>query len=324
MRRERKKAKEAAEAAAAAGAVVSIGMDKRERKKLRDDDGKKAIDNELPVVAGAPSGASGDDDVDAVIRAVNQGLVDLKHDQMRAKAAAATTATVAPDGKDATDTGASTPNTHDAAATATAVTTPATGDSKDEDDSKDGETPDELAPRKKKFWDVRCAVVGNVDSGKSTLIGVLTGGELDNGRGLARERVFIHRHELGSGRTSCISQHIMGFDNDNKVVHQPVAASASSLAKTKSWKEVVSQSRSLVTFIDLAGHEKYLKTTIAGLTGCYPDYALIIINSLAGVTKMTKEHLGVCLALEIPLCCIVTKVFIPLPNDPIVCIATNS
>jgi GTPase len=37
--------------------------------------------------------------------------------------------------------------------------------------------------------DVRVAIVGNVDSGKSTLIGVLTGGGLDNGRGLARARV---------------------------------------------------------------------------------------------------------------------------------------
>jgi polynucleotide 5'-kinase involved in rRNA processing len=39
---------------------------------------------------------------------------------------------------------------------------------------------------------VRVAVVGNVDSGKSTLIGVLTGGALNNGRGLARSKVFIH------------------------------------------------------------------------------------------------------------------------------------
>ena len=50
-------------------------------------------------------------------------------------------------------------------------------------------------------------------------------------------------------------------------------------------------SQRIVTFIDLAGHEKYLKTTIAGLTGCFPDYAIVVINSLAGITKMTKEVL---------------------------------
>ena len=38
----------------------------------------------------------------------------------------------------------------------------------------------------KDFMEIRCAVVGNVDAGKSTLLGVLTHGALDNGRGLAR------------------------------------------------------------------------------------------------------------------------------------------
>ena len=33
---------------------------------------------------------------------------------------------------------------------------------------------------------IKIAVVGNVDSGKSTLVGVLTKGEKDDGRGLAR------------------------------------------------------------------------------------------------------------------------------------------
>ena len=32
-------------------------------------------------------------------------------------------------------------------------------------------------------------VIGNVDSGKSTLVGVLTKGGLDDGRGLARAKV---------------------------------------------------------------------------------------------------------------------------------------
>ncbi len=35
--------------------------------------------------------------------------------------------------------------------------------------------------------------MGNVDSGKSTLIGVLTGGELDDGRGKARKLVRTAR-----------------------------------------------------------------------------------------------------------------------------------
>jgi|TARA_B110000285_G_C14978005_1_gene539898 GTPase len=43
--------------------------------------------------------------------------------------------------------------------------------------------------------DVRIAVVGNVDSGKSTLVGVLTKGIADDGRGYARTKVFNFNHE---------------------------------------------------------------------------------------------------------------------------------
>ena len=39
----------------------------------------------------------------------------------------------------------------------------------------------------KDFMEIRVAVVGNVDAGKSTLLGVLTHGELDNGRDAAFE-----------------------------------------------------------------------------------------------------------------------------------------
>ena len=42
----------------------------------------------------------------------------------------------------------------------------------------------------KDFMEIRVAVVGNVDAGKSTLLGVLTHGELDNGRGFARQKLF--------------------------------------------------------------------------------------------------------------------------------------
>lgn len=61
------------------------------------------------------------------------------------------------------------------------------------------------------------AVAGSVDSGKSTLVAVLTYGAggaplLDNGRGSARMAVFRHKHEIESGRTSSISQQILGYD----------------------------------------------------------------------------------------------------------------
>ena len=59
-------------------------------------------------------------------------------------------------------------------------------------------------------------MIGNVDSGKSTLVGVLSKGELDDGRGKARERVMNYPHEKKEGRTSSIGHEIMGFDANGK------------------------------------------------------------------------------------------------------------
>jgi GTPase len=162
--------------------------------------------------------------------------------------------------------------------------------------------------------DLRVAVLGNVDSGKSTLVGVLTGGDLDNGRGVARERVFGHAHEAVSGRTSAVTMHLMGFDAQGEPVTCAVGTRAAPAAKNKAWGDVVRRSDRLVTFIDLAGHEAYLRTTITGLSSSLPHLALILVNGLAGVVKMTREHIGLVLALEIPIVCVVTKLDMAPPN----------
>lgn len=59
--------------------------------------------------------------------------------------------------------------------------------------------------------DLTIATIGNVDSGKSTLVGVLTKSVLDDGRGFARSKVFNFGHEQENGRTSSIAHEIMGF-----------------------------------------------------------------------------------------------------------------
>lgn len=62
--------------------------------------------------------------------------------------------------------------------------------------------------------EIRVAVLGNADAGKSTLLGVLTQGRLDNGKGRARLNMFRHLHEIQSGRTSSISHAILGFNSE--------------------------------------------------------------------------------------------------------------
>lgn len=60
--------------------------------------------------------------------------------------------------------------------------------------------------------------------------------------------------------------------------------------------------------LDLCGHEKYLKTTIFGMTGLCPDFAMIVIGANMGITRMTKEHLGISLSLKIPFFVVISKI----------------
>ena len=151
---------------------------------------------------------------------------------------------------------------------------------------------------------VRIAIVGNVDSGKSTLCSVLTKGIMDDGRGAARVRVFNYPHEASNGRTSSVGQEIMGWDE--KGVQQFAERFVQN--KNKYWAEVVSRSAKFVSLIDLCGHEKYLKTTMLGMVGLVPDYAMIIVGANMGISKMTKEHLGISLAIKLPFFIVMTKI----------------
>jgi len=55
----------------------------------------------------------------------------------------------------------------------------------------------------------------------------------------------------------------------------------------------------MITFIDLAGHHKYLKTTIFGLTSYCPDFAMLVVSANTGIGKLSHTfafglHNGLC------------------------------
>lgn len=125
---------------------------------------------------------------------------------------------------------------------------------------------------------IRIGVLGNVDSAKTTTISVLKHNILDNGRGSARSKVFKHKHEIDTGRTSSINHTHIKLDDR------------------------------MVSYVDLAGHEKYLKTTMFGLNACSLDYVLILVGANMGVLRMTKEHFKIAHALNIPIIFVITKI----------------
>ncbi|KAI0319165.1 P-loop containing nucleoside triphosphate hydrolase protein [Amylostereum chailletii] len=165
--------------------------------------------------------------------------------------------------------------------------------------------------------EVRCAIVGNVDSGKSTTLGVLTRGGLDDGRGLARVVLFRHKHEIETGRTSSVGMEILGFDTGGVPVLPEHSGSMDMdvLRREKlGWEEISLRSAKIITFIDLAGHERYLKTTLYGLTSGAPSCVILMVGANAGVIGMSKEHLAISLALNVPVVVCITKIDMTPPN----------
>ncbi|KAF4991063.1 hypothetical protein FGRMN_8088 [Fusarium graminum] len=156
--------------------------------------------------------------------------------------------------------------------------------------------------------ETRIAVVGNVDAGKSSMLGVLVKGDLDDGRGKARVNLFRHKHEIESGRTSSVGMEIMGFDTLGHVVTSDIPG------RKLSWEEIGKRSAKVITFTDLAGHEKYLRTTVFGLLSSSPNYCLLMVAANNGLIGMSKEHLGIALALNVPVMVVVTKIDICPPN----------
>ncbi|THC96793.1 hypothetical protein EYZ11_003718 [Aspergillus tanneri] len=155
--------------------------------------------------------------------------------------------------------------------------------------------------------EIRVAVVGNVDAGKSTMLGVLVKGSLDDGRGKARVNLFRHKHEIESGRTSSVGLEIMGFDSHGDIV-------GSAQGRKLSWEDIGKRSAKVISFTDLAGHERYLRTTVFGMLSSSPSYCLLMVAANNGLIGMSKEHLGIALALNVPVMVIVTKIDICPPQ----------
>lgn len=158
--------------------------------------------------------------------------------------------------------------------------------------------------------ELRVAVLGPTDSGKSSLLGVLSHGEYDNGRGSARLNLFRHRHEIKSGHTSSISQEILGFDNQGNPLTYSTCLTT---------EELIESSSRIVTLIDLAGHQRYQGTTLFGLGSHSPDIVLLVVSVIAPLTNVTTDHLSLALGLDRYLAIVINKVDLATKEDQEFC-----
>lgn len=170
---------------------------------------------------------------------------------------------------------------------------------------------------------LRISLTGPTTSGKTTLLGTLANGTLDNGRGSSRIGLLKHRHEVVSGQTSSVAQELIGY-KDNRIFNYAGT-------HIESWTDIHDHSEHgrLVFFSDSAGHIRYRRTILRGLVGWAPHWTFLCIaangsdspsrgaHSLSGTTDDLSEmnggldlamaHLDLCLQLEIPLVILITK-----------------
>jgi len=154
---------------------------------------------------------------------------------------------------------------------------------------------------------VNIVVLGNVDAGKSTTVGTLCTGVLDDGRGSNMRRVARFSHEIITGRTSSVAVRILGFDMHGRPVNW-------NLPNPLDEAQIYLSAKKVVSLVDVGGHERYLRTALRGVMSKYPDYAMLVVASNTGLQVMGREHLGICAALHIPVFVVFTKVDIVSPE----------
>lgn len=154
--------------------------------------------------------------------------------------------------------------------------------------------------------ELRVAVLGPTESGKSSLLGVLSRGEYDNGRGSARLNLFRHRHEIRSGHTSSISQEIFGFNSHGQPLTYDTCLTT---------EEIIESSSRIVTLIDLAGHQRYLSTTLFGLGSHSPDIVLLVTSAVSPITSVTTDNISLALGMNVSLAIVINKVDLASKED---------
>ncbi|KAJ6445540.1 GTP-binding protein [Purpureocillium lavendulum] len=170
---------------------------------------------------------------------------------------------------------------------------------------------------------LRVTLTGPTTSGKSSLLGTLSTGTLDNGRGKSRLGLLKHRHELVSGVTSSIAQELIGYKDQNILNF--------SQGNIESWIDIhdCADNGKLVFVSDSGGHPRYRRTVLRGLMNWAPHWSILciaadaneespngvgatssardVLGAAAAGVDLVKAHLALSLKLDVPMAIVITK-----------------
>jgi len=145
---------------------------------------------------------------------------------------------------------------------------------------------------------ITLAVAGHVNHGKSTLLACLMTGQPDDGK----KWLYLDTlpHEIERNLSADIHFALLGFkDFKPLLISNPLDKEERS--------RIATQAEKLVSFIDTVGHEPWLRTTIRGILGQEIDYGILVVAADDGPTHITREHLGIMLAMNLPVIVCITK-----------------
>jgi GTPase len=122
-------------------------------------------------------------------------------------------------------------------------------------------------------------IMGPPDVGKSSLMGRLTYGQKDDGKGFSRKLVLRHIHEKSSGSTSCPKYDTIGFAGDNLMNY--------SIGIEFNLENIYNASDRLVNLIDTPGDTRCIKTIMYTMSSIRPDSIIVCVPCVTPVKKST-------------------------------------
>jgi GTPase len=64
----------------------------------------------------------------------------------------------------------------------------------------------------------------------------------------------------------------------------------------------------MITFFDVAGHQRYFRTIIKGVSSYCPDYLCIVVDAKAGQKQTGLDHINIALSYDTPIFVVFTKI----------------
>lgn len=117
--------------------------------------------------------------------------------------------------------------------------------------------------------EINIMIMGPTDVGKSSLMGSLTYGQRDDGKGFTRKLVLRHMHEKNSGNTSCPKYDTIGFHRENLMNY--------SIGIEFNMEDIYKSSDRLINLIDVPGDMRCIKTLLYTVASVVPDNIIICI-----------------------------------------------